>query len=134
MQHRQKLWASALLFSVFVAGAAGGGAATQAWGEKADKPACLSDRSGSYADQLHQAVTLTPTQIDTVHIILDHYQPRMHRLWQEVRPRLDSIRAEVREQIAEVLTAEQRIKYHNFTTRLDSLRAARDRAEDRHVR
>jgi len=61
--------------------------------------------------------------------ILDRHQPAMHALWREVRPRLDSLRGELREQIGGVLTPEQRVKYQQHLVRLEQNRAARDRKE-----
>lgn len=134
MQNRQKLWASALLFAVFAAGAAGGGAATQAWGDRDGRCDQGPDRSVSYADRLQRELALTSAQYDTVNQILDRHQPEMHALWREVRPRIDSMRAEIRWQIAGVLTSDQQVKYQRHIARIESKRAAREKTEGRHAK
>ena len=134
MQNRQKLWASALLFAVFAAGAAGGGAANQAWGSRGSRCEGGADRADSYADRLQRELALTPAQYDTVNQILDHHQPEMHALWREVRPRIDSMRAEIRSQITDVLTSDQLAKYQQYLARIEIKRAAREKADGRHAR
>ena len=120
MLNKSKLWALALLLAAFVAGAAvGAGAHAAAEGNRrGPRP--------SYVDRLARELSLTAPQRESVQQILDHYDTSMHELWREVRPRMDTIRLDIRMRISGVLTVDQRPIYDSLTQRWDSVRAARE--------
>ncbi len=127
MMNRSKLVAAGLLFAAFVAGAAVGGAVSAAWGENEATPVEPEQppRRKSYAERLHEDLLLTPAQRDSVDAILDHVEPDMHALWEEIAPRFDSLRRAVRRDIMAVLDDHQQAKYAELIARGDSARAGR---------
>jgi Spy/CpxP family protein refolding chaperone len=128
MLNRSKLWAAGLLFAVFAAGSAVGGAASAAWGVGDD----LDDsrrherdgrsRRGGYADRLEQDLGLSAAQRAKVDSILERQQAEMRALWEEYRPRFDTLRLEVRNQIMEILDEEQKDEYRELIDRSDRRR------------
>jgi flagellar basal body-associated protein FliL len=135
LMNRSKILALALLAAVFVAGGIVGIAASGAWrGHRAS----VADRrppreTTSYADRLQREVNLTPAQHDSVEQIVTGYQGHMDRIWAEIRPRMDSLRDDIRAQIMMVLDSTQQARYRALIARSDSIRAARAQ-EGRHGR
>ncbi|MCH7874059.1 MAG: periplasmic heavy metal sensor [Gemmatimonadetes bacterium] len=129
MLNRSKLYAVGLLLGVFTAGLVVGGAVSAAWGDRgaAESTARDRDRHPSYTDRLQQELDLTQDQRDSVERILAGYQSAMRELWTELRPRMDTIRTEVRSHIMSLLDDAQRGAYRARNARVDSIRAARDR-------
>ena len=121
MLNRSKVWAVVLLLAAFVAGIAVGVGAQSA--RRGPRP--------SYVDRLSTDLALTPAQRDSVAAILERYDDAMHELWNEVRPRMDTIRLDIRERIMTVLTPDQQEAYRALTQRIDSVRAAREGQRDR---
>lgn len=139
MLNRSKILAAALLVAVFAAGIAVGAAASAAWGDRTPAPASTerperreSRRDRSYLDWLDEELTLTPVQRDTVKHILEGYQGSMHEIWIELRPRMDTIRLRVRQQIMPILDSTQQDRYRALIARSDSgRRGERGREEKR---
>jgi hypothetical protein len=135
LMNRSKVLALALLAAVFVAGGLVGIAGSGAWrGHRAS----VADRRDhretmSYADRLQRDVNLTQAQHDTVEQIVTGYQGHMDRIWAEIRPRMDSLRDDIRAQIMMVLDSTQQVRYRALIARSDSVRAARAQ-EGRHGR
>ncbi|HET7790886.1 MAG TPA: periplasmic heavy metal sensor [Gemmatimonadales bacterium] len=104
MFDKSKVWAVALLAAVFVAGGAAGYALSL---HRHD------DRRGG-PDQMVRYLTkelgLTPPQQDSVRAIFVRHRNEMEQIWKEVRPKYDSVRAEVHREIDALLTPEQRQK------------------------
>jgi hypothetical protein len=127
MMNRSKLVAAGLLFAAFAAGAAVGGAVSAAWGEGESVAVEPEDppRRKTYAERLQEDLTLTPAQRDSVDAILDHVEPDMHALWEEIAPRFDSLRGAVRRDIMAVLDDHQQAMYAELIARSDSARAER---------
>jgi hypothetical protein len=129
--NRSKLLAAALLAAVFAAGAAVGAAV---FAPRADQAEARTPHDGgrggprersrerSYIGWLEAELSLSPAQRDTVERILDGYQGAMREISAEVRPRVDSIRARIRAEIAGVLDPAQQERYRVLTARSDSSR------------
>jgi Spy/CpxP family protein refolding chaperone len=141
--NKSKLLALALLVTVFAAGAVVGAAlfSREPQAETADRRSG-DDRDGrrgrgerSYIGWLDAELTLAPAQRDTIERILDGYQGAMREISASVRPRVDSIRTQIRGEIMSVLRPEQQEQYRLLTTRSDSSRKAeRERDSLRHVK
>lgn len=71
---------------------------------------------------LTDELELTPSQQDSVRAVLARRQPSMDALWEEIRPRVDSVRTVIRNEIAPHLTADQQPKFAALTARLDAER------------
>ena len=60
---------------------------------------------------------LTPAQGDSITAVLDRWRPQMDSAWAEVRPRIETVRAKIRSDIAAQLTVEQQAKYEELMKR-----------------
>jgi hypothetical protein len=137
MFSRSQLVAGALLAAVFAAGLVVGAAAFATRGDKVvTRERSAGEREGrrerprerSYIGWLEAELALAPAQRDTVERILDGYQGAMQEIWTEVRPRMDSIRLEIRGEIMAVLDSTQQERFLVLAARSDSnRRAERDR-------
>jgi Spy/CpxP family protein refolding chaperone len=127
MFDRSKLWATGLLLAAFAAGVAAG-VAGAALGDRHQADTRGRQRQAiSYLDRLNHDLQLSPAQRDSVSAILERYDEPMRQLWRRGRQQLDSMRLQVRTDIASVLNAEQRSRYQIMNQRMDSLRAVRER-------
>jgi hypothetical protein len=136
MLNRSKLYAFALLVVVFAAGAVAGGAVSAAWGDRArgrDRTTTERRDDRSYVGRLQRDLALTPAQRDSAERIVASYQGAMHEIWSEMRPRMDTIRTEIRTQIMAVLDSTQQETYRAMIARSDSARGTRA-PEGRHER
>ena len=133
MLNRSKLYAAALLLAVFAAGIAVGGAATAALADRRDADREKRARP-SYVDRLDRDVGLRPAQRDTIQRIVDDYDAAMQEVWQEIRPRFETIRQDIRSRIISVLDSAQAEQYRALIARSDSVRAARERGDSAHRR
>ena len=125
--NKQKLLATGLLSTVFVAGVLIGsaGRALAERGEGEEK-----QTSQTYVGWLETELTLNQQQETAIAVILDQYNDDMHDLWSYVRPRSDELRQNARRAIAEILDEDQRVVYSDMNARLDSARAERRRKND----
>jgi Spy/CpxP family protein refolding chaperone len=113
-----KIKAIGLLVAVAMAGFAAG-AATMS---RADtKPPTDWRERCSYSGMLKDRLNLSIEQQDTIRAIMRGHRGEMHAMMEQFRPRMDSVRAEVRGQIRALLTPAQQAQF-------DSL-GARERAE-----
>jgi hypothetical protein len=134
MPNKSKLYAVGLLVAVFVAGIAVGTGVSAAASDRGTRRTRDGDRrQEGYAERLERELQLAPTQKDTVDQILARYQDSMTVLWGSMRPRTDSIRVAVRNDIMNALSPSQQTQYRDFIHRSDSIRASRAR-EGRHDR
>jgi hypothetical protein len=113
--------AAALLGLAVLAGGAAGSALTS----RSD--ACTTDTKSKapgegFVSMLTEELALTPSQQDSVRAVLARHQPAMDGLWEEIRPRVDSVRTIIRSEIAPHLTTEQQPKFAALTARLDAER------------
>jgi len=102
-----------LLLAVFIAGGLVGGAVAQ-WEPWEHAP--RRDANGMVA-HLTEELGLTPAQADSITAILDRWRPEMDSAWAEVRPRIETVRAKIRSDIAAQLTSEQQAKYEELMKR-----------------
>jgi hypothetical protein len=132
MLNRSKLLAAVLLATVFAAGGVVGAAVFAPRESRSPARAAGPDREGrhqrprerSYIGWLESELGLAPAQRDTIETILDGYQGAMQEIWTEVRPRMDSIRTLIREEIIAVLDSVQQERFRTLATRSDSSRRA----------
>lgn len=127
MLHRSKLYAAGLLAAVFAAGiAVGTGVSAAASDNRGDRDGRERRSRESYADRLGRELILTPVQRDSVDRVLDTYQDSMSAMWARMRPRMDSIRVNIRRDIGVLLDSAQQERYRDYVHRTDSARAARE--------
>jgi hypothetical protein len=114
--------AGILLLAAFVLGAAVGGAVTARVSHRSsweDKP---RDRMEGYLRLLGENLDLSSAQRDSVRGILERHRGDMDAIWQEVAPRYETMRSQIRSEIRTQLTPEQQRKYADLTSRLDQER------------
>jgi hypothetical protein len=118
MFNKSKAWAFGLLAAVFAAGIATG-AAVEAIAD--DDRAPRRGRRGAEAMVGHLAdeLDLSPVQRDSVRAILERHRPAFEAAWREMRPRYDSLREQVRAEIAAQLSADQRARYERLLADLE---------------
>jgi len=79
-----------------------------------------------YLTRLSKDLDLTPVQRDSVGAVLKLYEPRMDSIWQDIRPKFETLRAELRSDINAHLTPEQQRRYAELLERQDARRRNRD--------
>ena len=108
MGERSRTWAVLLLAATFVAGAAVGVGAGALWMKRPGRgPSALL---GTLTEQLQ----LTPAQRDSVGGVIWSHWNRTNSLWDTVRPRFDTLRADMDSQLVRLLTPEQATKYRSL--------------------
>ena len=107
MFSRSKTWATILLVVVFLAGGAAGWAAAH-WRGSMDRPRRGPEGMAAY---LARRLDLSTAQRDSIRAILERHHPDMEGIWSTVRPRLDSLRAVIDQEIGRQLSADQRQRY-----------------------
>lgn len=118
--------AAALLIATFAAGALAGGGA-MAFAERSGhfRTASRGPRGPNmdgYVEHLSGELRLNRSQKDSVRNILLHYKPAMDSVWDQVGPRLETLRTRIRSEIRDVLTPEQQQRYTDMIARLESER------------
>ena len=121
MFNKSKALAWSLLAATFLLGAVVGGVAMETWGDD-DGRRHQSRERVSYADRLEAELALTAAQRESVQVILDRRGEAMHGLWNEYRPRLDTLRDQIRGEIISLLDEEQREKFSQMVAHSDSVR------------
>jgi len=118
MLNRSTTWAVLFLVATFAAGLAVGAGGRALWvryaSAAAPEPARGLDRM---MDELNDELHLDPAQRDSVRAILQRHRTRMTAVWETVRPRFDSMRAQMDSDVARQLTPEQQAKYRDHVTR-----------------
>jgi hypothetical protein len=114
MFNRSKTWATVLLLAVFLAGGAAGWA-TARWRANLDRPRRGPEGMAAY---LARQLDLSATQRDSIRAILERHHPDMEGIWSTVRPRLDSLRAVIDQEIGRQLSADQRQRYAQLVAEL----------------
>jgi Spy/CpxP family protein refolding chaperone len=108
--------AGVLLIAVFLAGALVGGVVARL------RPPMPGRDANGMLKHMTEELDLTQVQQDSIKAVLDRYRPAMDSAWAEVRPRIETVRARIRSDIADQLTAEQRTKYEEMLKRHDAPR------------
>jgi Spy/CpxP family protein refolding chaperone len=127
MLNKSKLMAVGLLTAVAVAGFAAG-AATMTYADD-DGPRRHDNSRWSYSGMLQQELGLTDAEREAVREIVRRHRGEMRAVYETVKPRIDSIQAEVRAEINAMLTPDQQQRYTALTERLRAERAERQRAD-----
>lgn len=118
--------ATLLLLAAFALGAVAGigGVALyhRPWGMGPGHP----PGSSGYLARLAKDLDLSPVQRDSVGAILDRYEPRMDSIWQDIRPKFETLRGELRSDINAQLTPDQQRRYAELLERQDARRRNKD--------
>jgi hypothetical protein len=131
MLNRSKLLAVSLLIAVFVAGGAVGGVVVATWGDSTQGRQVPPRPRRSYTDFLTQELKLSDVQHDSVQAIVSRRDTAMRALWQEVGPKFDTLRSQVRAEIMRVLNDEQRAAYESLIQASERRRPDRGEHESR---
>ena len=105
--------AAVLLIATFVLGVAAG-AAGMAYTSHPAAPPSAKGRAAWYLEHLTHNLDLTAVQQDSVKAVIDRYTPAMDSLMNEIRPRLDTVRAAMRSEIARFLDPRQQKEYEEM--------------------
>ncbi len=75
-----------------------------------------------YLSRLSKDLELTPTQRDSVGAILKRFEPGMDSIWQDIRPKFETLRTALRSEINAQLTPDQQRHYAELLERQDARR------------
>jgi len=118
MLNRSTTWAVLFLVATFAAGLAVGAGGRALWVRYASAAAPERARGlDRMMDELNDELHLDAAQRDSVRAILQRHRTRMTAVWETVRPRFDSMRAQMDSDVARQLTPEQQAKYRDHVTR-----------------
>ncbi len=122
--NRSKIQATGLLLGTFVAGTVVGGAATAfaEWDFDSE-----TDKRPGYIELLQGELNLTANQRALSEEFLSRYNDASHAIWNDIAPRYEEVRSNVRAEIMGVLDDDQQTVYSGMIARSDSLRAERRR-------
>ena len=120
-----KVKAIGLLAAVAVAGFAAG-AATRSWAENRAKVPVDWRSECSYSGTMTRELGLTAAQRDSIHAILQRRRPAMRAVFDQVRPQMDSLRAQMHAEIRAVLTPAQAAAWDTLQVRERAERARAD--------
>jgi hypothetical protein len=117
--------AGVLVAAVFFLGAIFGGVGTHYWEVRANGGHSVSGfpKHAEIMKQLTLQVGLSDEQEKQVGAVVDDIRTKMHELSQQQKPQSDAIRADGRQRIRALLTADQQPKYEKFLQQLDADRA-----------
>jgi hypothetical protein len=118
MLNRSTTWALVFLVATFAAGIAVGAGGRALWVSHASAASPERGRGlDRMMDELTEELRLTPVQRDSVRAIVQRHRTRMTAVWETVRPRFDSMRAQMDSEVALQLTPDQQVKYRDHVTR-----------------
>ena len=118
MLNRSTTWAVVFLVATFAAGIAVGAGSRALWVRYASAAAPERARGlDRMMDELNEELGLDPVQRDSVRAIVQRHRTRMTAVWETVRPRFDSMRAQMDSEVARQLTPDQQAKYRDHVTR-----------------
>ncbi|PYP00063.1 MAG: hypothetical protein DMD60_00115 [Gemmatimonadetes bacterium] len=117
MLNRSTTWAVVFLVATFAAGIAVGAGGRALWVRYASAAAPERARGlDRMMDELTAELRLSAVQRDSVRAIVQRHRTRMTAVWETVRPRFDSMRAQMDSEVARHLTPEQQVKYRDHVT------------------
>lgn len=123
MLNRSRTWAVVFLVATFAAGITVGAGGRALWVRHASAAALDRMRGlDRMMDELNEELRLGPAERDSVRAILQRHRIRMTAVWETVRPRFDSMRAQMDSEVSRQLTPEQQIKYRDHVTRYRHLK------------
>jgi hypothetical protein len=114
---RSRLGAVGLLLAAMSFGALVGGIAVSAAEHREGGPIAHKHGRDAYMARLTDELKLSASQQDSIRSVLDRHRPHMDSMWQEVRPRFDSVRAIMRGEIRSQLSPEQQTMYQQLIER-----------------
>lgn len=114
---RSRLGAVALLLATMSVGALVGGIAVSAAEHREGGPVARRHGRDAFMARLTDELKLSDTQQDSIRAVLERHRPGMDSMWQEVRPRFDSVRAVMRSEIRAQLSPEQQTMYQQMIER-----------------
>ena len=118
MLNRSTTWALVFLVATFAAGTAVGAGGRALWVRYASAAAPERTRGlDRMMDELNAELRLDSAQRDSVRAILQRHRTRMTAVWETVRPRFNSMRAQMDSDVARQLTPEQQARYRDHVTR-----------------
>lgn len=115
-----------LLLAAFLIGALAGGSALALYGRPHGMGARHSSGASGYLPRLSKELDLSAVQRDSVAAILERYEPRMDSIWQDIRPRFETLRGELRSDINAQLTPDQQRRYADLLQRRHAMRRTKD--------
>lgn len=127
---RSRSGAIALLFAVFALGLVAGGVGIRMGDRSRAAPSRHPTGREAYFARLTTELDLSASQQDSIRAIVGRNGPAMDSMWQEIRPRFDSVRTAMRAEIRAQLTPGQQQKYTEMLERREREYRAR-RAENR---
>ena len=118
MLNRSKAWAVALLVAAFVVGVVVGAGGEATWARRAHAADPGRGRGlERMKANLDRELGLTGAQRDSVHAVLDRHWTRMTAAWEAVRPRFDSMRAQMDSDVTRQLSSQQQARYRDHVAR-----------------
>ena len=126
---RSRLGAVGLLVAAMSLGALAGGIAVSAAEHRDGGPESHRHGRDGVMTRLTEELSLSREQQDSIRAVLDRHRPEMDSMWQEVRPRFDSVRTVMRGEIRAQLTTEQQTKYQQLIERREREQRERKNAE-----
>jgi Spy/CpxP family protein refolding chaperone len=117
MNGKSKVWASALLVGVLLLGALAGVAVDRTLLSRSATQTTEGRRGGdrdrrtSYMDWLSAELDLNADQRTQIETLVAQHRDQVSGFWGEMRPRLEELQAQLRAEISDVLTDEQRTEY-----------------------
>jgi hypothetical protein len=126
---RSRFGAVALLLAAMSFGALVGGIAVSAAEHREGGPIAHKHGRDAYMARLTEELKLTAGQQDSIRSVLDRHRPQMDSMWQEVRPRFDSVRVIMRGEIRAQLSPEQQRMYQQLIERREREQRERQNAQ-----
>ncbi|HEX9164682.1 MAG TPA: hypothetical protein VF862_02140 [Gemmatimonadales bacterium] len=114
---RSRLGAAGLLAAVFALGALAGGVGVSMAELGGGDGGIRRYSRESYLNRLTTELDLSGVQRDSIRAIMERNKPAMDSMWGEVRPRFDSLRTLVRDEIRRQLNPDQAAKYQEMIER-----------------
>jgi len=117
MRLAPRIGAAVVIVAVFVAGVFTG-LTLERWhggGHSGSTDTATGDHVAAL-EQMRDALELSDEQMEGIHAILAEHQDVVHRMWEQFRPSVQSTMREVHEEIQELLTPQQRARFHEWLT------------------
>jgi Spy/CpxP family protein refolding chaperone len=111
-----------LLVAAFLLGGVVGGAAVAFGFGPGGRSGPHGHDPERFERMLNHELRLTPTQQDSVRNILARHRQAMDSVWQDMAPRIETLRSTIRSEIARQLTPEQQEKFQRMNQRMDAER------------
>ncbi|HKP27802.1 MAG TPA: hypothetical protein VJU15_00270 [Gemmatimonadales bacterium] len=126
---RSRLGAVGLLVAAMSFGALVGGIAVSAAEHRGGGPIAHRHGRDAFMVRLTEELRLSVEQQDSIRSVLDRHRPQMDSMWQEVRPRFDSVRVIMRGEIRAQLRPEQQTMYQQMIERREREQRERKNAQ-----